>query len=40
MFWKVFSEFVSSNESLGQTQADGQWRYYAKIISEFVKYLD
>ena len=33
--WQNFSEFVSSNESLGQTQADGQWRYYAKIISEF-----
>lgn len=32
-----FSEFVSSNESLGQTQADGQWRYYAKIISEFCE---
>jgi hypothetical protein len=27
-----FSDFVSSNQSLGQTQADGQWRYYAKII--------
>ena len=33
--WQNFSDFVSSNESLGQTQADGQWRYYAKIISEF-----
>jgi hypothetical protein len=30
-----FKTFVSSNKSLGQTQADGQWRYYAKIISEF-----
>ena len=35
--WENFSEFVSSNESLGQTQADGQWRYYAKIISEFCE---
>jgi CRISPR/Cas system CSM-associated protein Csm2 small subunit len=30
-----FSDFVKSNESLGQTQADGQWRYYAKIIIDF-----
>ena len=32
---KNFSEFVLSNETLGQTQADSQWRYYAKIITEF-----
>lgn len=32
-----FSNFVSSNESLGQTQADGQWRYYSKIITEFCQ---
>ena len=31
----AFSDFVSSNVSLGQTQADGQWRYYAKLITEF-----
>ena len=30
-----FRTFVSSNESLGQTQSDGQWRYYAKLITEF-----
>ena len=32
-----FSNFVSSNDSLGQTQADGQWRYYSKIITEFCE---
>lgn len=32
-----FSEFVKSNKSLGQTQADGQWRYYAKLIIEFCE---
>ena len=30
-----FQTFVSSNISLGQTQSDGQWRYYAKLITEF-----
>ena len=35
---KVFTDFqtfVSSNVSLGQTQSDGQWKYYAKLITEF-----
>jgi hypothetical protein len=35
-----FRHFVSSNEALGQTQADGQWRYYAKIITEFCGIFD
>jgi len=35
-----FQHFVSSNEALGQTQADGQWRYYAKIITEFCGIFD
>ena len=30
-----FQTFVRSNKSLGQTQSDGQWRYYAKIIIDF-----